>query len=78
MGTNYYIKCHYCNNEIKHIGKHSNNEFLSNMTFKEFLAMRIETVLYYDLYNEYGEQLSIEEFLKRIPDNWVLVKGDFS
>ena len=78
MSTNYYIRCHYCGNEIKHIGKHSNNEFLSNITLKEFFDMEVDTVLYYDFVNEYGERITVKEFLKRIPDNWVLVKGEFS
>ena len=76
MGTNYYINCRFCSNEIKHIGKHSNNEFLSNMTKKEFENYIIKHWEY--IINEYGEKISKEEFFKRTPLKWVLIKDEFS
>lgn len=75
MGTNYYKKCRFCNEELLHIGKHSNNEFLSNMTVLEFKNVKFEH--WEVLSDEYGNKMLVDEFFKKIPDKWVLVKNEF-
>lgn len=77
MSTNFYLKCRCCGQEIYHLGKISNNEFLSNFTQQE-LFKKIDMLGHWEIiYDEYGKPYSSEEFLKRITMNFVLMKGVF-
>lgn len=71
MGTNYYICCKYCRKELKHIGKNSNNKFNANMTKSEFINLKLKE--HEIIINEYGEEITKLEMLKRVFYDWVLV-----
>jgi len=75
MGTNYYKVCKFCGQEILHIGKHSNNEFLSNMTEEGVKKLYFEH--YEILKDEYGRTLTLEQMFKKIPNKWNIIDGDF-
>ena len=77
MSTNYYIKCCCCKQEILHLGKVSNNTFISNLT-KEQLTTRILglTSLEY-IENEYGDKFLANEFLDEIPYEFYFQDGTF-
>jgi hypothetical protein len=78
MSTNYYIKCSCCKQEITHLGKISNNTFISNYTKKE-LKDRIIHINHWEyIEDEYGKTFLPDEFLlEEIPYEFVLQKGNF-
>lgn len=78
MGCNYYIMCNHCNHIIIHIGKSVNNrEFLSNLTKSEIIKRLSVMTENETLRNEYNQLIKKEDFFKIIPDNFVLIDGNF-
>jgi hypothetical protein len=77
MSTNYYIKCCCCKQEILHLGKVSNNTFISNLT-KEQLTIRLLNITSFEyIENEYGNTFLKNDFLGKIPHKFILQEGTF-
>ena len=79
MGTNYYIECKYCGNQLRHIGKQSAGwKFLSNHTKIEAFIL-IEQAIQDDdkvFKDEYGKELTLKEFINKVTDDWMLNETD--
>lgn len=71
MGTNYYIECTCCGTRLFHIGKQSAGwDFLANITKDEFIKRIIQEKKV--IRNEYGEEITKQQLLERVTDNWRL------